>query len=54
MRQAHIGVFILGLVSFLASAFFIGQQTGDTLWRVGAAAMITDIVLMKLWPSSKP
>jgi hypothetical protein len=54
MRQAQIGVFILGLVSFLAAAFFLGQLMGDSLWRIGVAAMITDIVFMKLWPLPKP
>jgi len=54
MRQTQIGVFVLGLISLLAAAVFVGQQTGDTLWRAGIAAMLIDIVFMNLWPSSKP
>lgn len=54
LRQVEFGVFSLGLASFVAAAFFIGQETGDALWRIGVAAMLLDIVFMKLWPSTKP
>jgi hypothetical protein len=54
MRQVQIGVFALGLASFVAAAFFTGEQMGDTLWRVGVATTLLDIVFMKLWPSTKP
>jgi hypothetical protein len=50
MRQIQIGIFVLGLISFLAAAFFIGQELGDTLWKIGVAAMLIDLVLMKVWP----
>ena len=53
MRRAQIGLFVLGLAAFLASAIFIGQGTGDTLWRTGVAAMLTDGVLMMLYPSPR-
>jgi hypothetical protein len=53
MRQIQIGVFIVGLVSFLAALFFIGQDLGDTLWRVGVAAMLVDIAAVRLWPLVK-
>lgn len=53
MRTAQIGIFILGLVSFLAASFFTGEDTGETLWKTGMAAMLVDIVFMKLWPSMK-
>jgi hypothetical protein len=53
MRTVQIGIFILGLVSFLAAAFFTGEDTGETLWKTGTAAMLIDMVFMKLWPSMK-
>ena len=54
MRQTQIGVFVLGVVSFLAAAFFIGEDTADTLWRIGVAATLIDMVFVRLWPSAKP
>lgn len=54
MRQVQIGIFAIGLVSFVASAFFVGGEMGDTLWRTGVAAMLLDMVFMRLWPALKP
>jgi hypothetical protein len=54
MRKLQFIAFVLGIVAFLASAGFIGQTMGDTLWRVGVAFMIGDIVWILLWPSTKP
>jgi hypothetical protein len=53
MRRIQMGVFGLGIASFLAAAFFVGDETGDTLWRVGVAAMLIDIVFSKLWQPTK-
>jgi hypothetical protein len=53
MRIVQVGIFTIGVLSFLASALFIGQETGDTLWRTGVAAMLTDFVCAKLWPCAK-
>jgi len=53
MRKAQVGVFVLGVLSFLASVFFIGQGLGDTLWRAGVAAMLIDLVFVTLWPCAK-
>ncbi len=53
MRQAQNGIFILGVISFLAAAAFMGEDTGDTLWRAGIAAMLIDIVFIKLWPGTR-
>ena len=53
MRKAQVGVFIIGLASFLAALFFIGQDLGDTLWRAGVAAILVDLAVIKLWPSLK-
>ena len=48
MRNIQIVLFVFGLLSYIASAFFIGQGVGDTLWRVGVAAMLTDLVSTRL------
>jgi len=53
MRQAQVGIFALGLASFLVAVFFMGQTMGDILWRAGVAAMLVDMVSMKLWSSPK-
>lgn len=50
MRILQMVVFILGVAAFVAAAFFVGQGMGDTLWRVGVAAMLIDLVCAKLWP----
>jgi hypothetical protein len=53
MRTVQLGLFILGVLSFLASAFVIGQVMGDVLWRAGVAAMLVDLVCLRLWPVAK-
>ncbi len=54
MRILQAVIFILGVLSFLAAAFFMGQDSGDTFWRVGVGLMLIDLAYMKLWPSVKP
>jgi len=54
MRIVQIVLFFIGLAAFLAAAGFIGDDTGDALWRTGVAAMVTDLVVMGLWPARKP
>ncbi|MGA1980036.1 MAG: hypothetical protein ABSG99_05680 [Sedimentisphaerales bacterium] len=53
MRYFQIVVFILATASFVAAAFFIGDDMGDTLWRVGVAGVLIDIVCIQLWPLPK-
>jgi hypothetical protein len=53
MHRWQVVIFVLGVLSFLASAFFVGQGMGDTLWRAGVAAMLTDIVCLRLWPTAR-
>ena len=53
MRIVQVGIFEFGVLSFLGAAVFIGQQTGDTLWRVGVAAMLIDLTYARLWPCAK-
>lgn len=54
MRNLQIAIFIIGLLAFLCSAVFIGQVTGDTLWRIGVAAMLIDAIFTRLWPGRAP
>ena len=51
MRNLQVAVFIVGALSFLASALFVGQGMGDTLWRAGVAAMLTDLTWTVIWPA---
>jgi hypothetical protein len=46
-------VFVLGAVALLTAACFIGKDMGDTLWRIGIAALLFDVVCVQLWPSCK-
>lgn len=50
MRFVQLLVFFVGLAAFLAAGFFAGTSTGDTLWRVGVAALLLDVVCIMLWP----
>ena len=51
MRYIQVIVFVVGLAAFLAALFFVGNETGDTLWRVGVAAVLLDVVCILLWPT---
>jgi hypothetical protein len=53
MRKFQIVAFVLGVASFLASACFTGKVMGDTLWKVGIAIMVGDIVCILLWPAPR-
>jgi uncharacterized YccA/Bax inhibitor family protein len=54
MRQLQVGIFILGLAAFVVALFFVGGEMGDILWRLGIAALLLDLVCLKLWPSGSP
>jgi hypothetical protein len=51
MRLLQVSLFIVGALSFVTAAAFVGDDTGDVLWRTGVAAMLTDIAGVTLWPS---
>ena len=53
MRILQVVIFALGVVFFLAALGFMGQETGNTLWKAGVAFMLMDLVCMALWPSAK-
>jgi hypothetical protein len=51
MRYLQILVFVVGLAAFIAAIFFVGTGFGDTLWRVGVAALLLDVMCIMLWPA---
>ncbi len=53
MRPFQIIVFALGVASLLASAFGIGKDFGETLYKTGIALLLIDVVCLQLWPSAK-
>lgn len=53
MRLFQIIAFFFGVAAFLVSAAFTETSTGETLWKVGVAIMIANIVCILLWPSPK-
>jgi hypothetical protein len=53
MRIVQLLIFVLGVLSFLASALFVGQGMGDTLWRAGVGAMLVDLVCIRMWPAAR-
>jgi hypothetical protein len=52
VRNLEVAIFVVGVLSFVLSAFFAGQGMGDILWRAGVAAMLTDLALRALWPAT--
>ena len=53
MRQLQITIFMLGVASLIASAFGIGKDYGETLYKTGIAMLLLDVVCIQLWPSAK-
>ena len=53
MRQLQITMFILGAASLIASAFGIGKDFGETLYKTGIALLLLDVVCIQLWPLAK-
>ena len=53
MRQLQMTVFMLGAASLIASAFGIGSDFGETLYKTGIALLLLDVVCIPLWPSAK-
>ena len=51
MRTLQIILFVAGALSFLGAVLSIGDELGDILWRLGIAIMLTNLCLIKLWPS---
>jgi hypothetical protein len=51
MRVFQILLFALAVASLVVAAVAAGTELGDILWRAGVAALLTDLVVMKLWPT---
>jgi len=52
MRRLQVGLFVLALVLLVTALGFVGNVVGDALWRAGIAALLVDLVCMRLWPSA--
>jgi hypothetical protein len=50
MRILQVAGFVLGVAAFLAAALYTGTNMGETLWKTGMAVLVSDIVLVLLWP----
>lgn len=46
-------LFALGIAAFVVSAVTAGTVLGDIFWRAGIAALLTDLVVIQLWPESR-
>lgn len=53
MRRLQVIIFCIGVLSFFAAVFFIGNDMGETLWRAGVALLLIDLTFAKLWPKSE-
>lgn len=53
MRQSQIALFVLGTAAMIGSAFGIGRDFGETLWKTGIAVLLIDLVCLQLWPSTR-
>jgi len=53
MRWLQLALLFIALVAFIAALFFIGDDAGDALWRLGVAVLLLDVVCIMLWPRSQ-
>jgi hypothetical protein len=53
MRQVQIVILVVGVLSLIASAFGLGKDFGETLYKTGIALLLIDLVCMQLWPLGK-
>ena len=53
MRKFQIAMLILGTACLIASAFGIGKDFGETLYKTGIAFLLIDVVCIQLWPTAK-
>lgn len=52
MRSLQVALFVLAVLLLIAALPFVGGVAGDALWRAGVAALLVDLVCMRLWPSA--
>ena len=53
MRRVQVALFMLALVFLVAALAFVGDVAGDALWRAGVAALLVDLVCIRLWPAER-
>jgi len=51
MRILQFVLFGIGALAFLSAAFFIGTDDGNSLWKIGIAMLLLDVVCILLWPA---
>jgi membrane protein YdbS with pleckstrin-like domain len=51
MRILQLVLFSIGVLAFLSAAFFIGTDDGNSLWKIGIAMLLLDVVCIQLWPA---
>jgi hypothetical protein len=51
MRLLQVTLLVVGILAFVAAGVAAGSELGDTFWRAGIAVLLTDVVVMKLWPA---
>ena len=50
MRILQTFLLILGAACFLTAHAYVGDDTGDVLWRGGVAVLMMDKACLMLWP----
>jgi len=51
MKILQFVLFGIGFLAFLSAAFFIGTEDGNSLWKIGIAMLLLDVVCILLWPA---
>jgi len=51
MRSLQMILLCLAILVLVVSFFFIGTDTGLTLWYMGIALLLIDVVVCLIWPS---
>jgi hypothetical protein len=51
VHTLQVALFVLAVLAFVGAVFFIGDDTGDVLWRAGIAVSLIDIACVKVWPA---
>ena len=51
MRTLQMILLCLAILVLVVSVFFMGTNTGLTLWYAGIALLLIDVVVCLIWPS---
>jgi hypothetical protein len=52
MRSLKVVLLLLAILLLLTSVFFVGTDTGLTLWYATVAVLLIDVVVCLIWPSA--